>query len=375
MKTINPPMKQLEMKGKRQELREQITHLVYRLGSGARLPRVTEMCRDFNVAPNTLNHALRQVEEEGLIRRQQGVGIFVNELTDNWLSQAPLALVCQPSFFRSSGHSPVWDLLLEMFQAHAEKSGTPFDCHFSRAEGVHPPLAAAFMNAIENREIGGVLGVGLPQAGATWIMSHGVPVVNLFGPGNVSVMLDEVGLINTCVDTLVRQGCRKIALWMPIHVDGIINQTQTRFEEALRAHKLEVFTELIDIGEGWIHELSRNVPPVTEQGLQTALRFFERPRDEWPDGVVIGDDTMTRGALMALRQLKLKAGRDVLIASHANAGSPTLMGEEGLSLVEIDPAEMVSAMFERIERLMHSPLSDPKKEEVINISARLRHST
>jgi DNA-binding LacI/PurR family transcriptional regulator len=370
MKITRPPLKQLELKGKRQELCEQITHLVYRLGSGERLPRVAEMCRDFNVAPNTLNHALREVEEQGLITRRRGAGIFVAEISTNWTSRAPLALICRPSFFRSSGHSPIWDLLLEMIQQHAAKSGAHFDCYFSREEGVKPPLSATLMRAIERREIGGVLGVGLPEAGAVWIMSHGVPVVNLFGPGHVVIMLDSGGMIQMCVDALQRQGCRRIALWMtaPYHRRTDVGA----FKSALSSHGLEVLPELIEVGESGPKQLSLSAPSGCEQGFTTALQVFGRPRPEWPDGIVIGDDTMTRGALMAMRRMKLKAGRDVLVASHANAGSPVLMGEEGLSLAEFDPAEIVAEMFKHIERLMRHLPEDLNKQEAVDISAHLR---
>jgi DNA-binding LacI/PurR family transcriptional regulator len=62
---------------------------------------------------------------------------------------------------------------------------------------------------------------------------------------------------------------------------------------------------------------------------------------------------MARGALVTLDQQGIKVGRDIKIATHANRGSDVLRGhEKHITRLEIDPAEIASAMFAMLERLI-----------------------
>jgi len=107
-----------------------------------------------------------------------------------------------------------------------------------------------------------------------------------------------------------------------------------------------------------------------EQGYRTATEVFGAPRREWPDGIVVTDDMMTRGALVALQNMGVRVGEDVEIATHANRGSKALLGyDHRLTLVEVDPARVVSKMFGLLETLMDGGL--PAKR-LYTITPRLR---
>ena len=389
-------MQRVDLKSKPDMVRARIIDLANRLGPGARLPRVAQMCRDFDVALNTLNLALRDVEEAGLITRRRGAGIFVTKKTKEWTSKAPLALICRPSLFQGSGHSPFWDLLMEIIQVRAEKSGVPCDCYFSREKGAHPPLPAGVVKAIEEHHIGGVFGVGLPKAGSHWIMEQGVPVVNLFSPGNVTVLLNPAQTLRLGVQALREKGCRRIRIvfWMPTESAKTPEQAQAHYQEQ-RLFFEQALPELSELQQPELQQQELQQPELlpmdeahypwmngaegmrlssTEQGFETARHIFQKPRDQWPDGIMINDDLMTHGFLMALRQMKLQAGRDIQIATHSNKGTPLLMGEDDLIRVEVDPEEVVAAMFERMENLLRQTPDaiQKKEEEQIIISAHLR---
>jgi DNA-binding LacI/PurR family transcriptional regulator len=71
------------------------------------------------------------------------------------------------------------------------------------------------------------------------------------------------------------------------------------------------------------------------------------------DAILFNDDTIARGAVLALRRLGACPGRDVQIATAANKGSPVLEGmEDGLILLEIDPAEQTRAAIEMLTVLI-----------------------
>ena len=91
-----------------------------------------------------------------------------------------------------------------------------------------------------------------------------------------------------------------------------------------------------------------------------------------PDGLVILDDMMARGALVALSKRGQRPGSDVKIATHVNAGSTALHGyEDDLSLIEVNPAHIVSAMFSMLETLMAGEIPD---EPVVSIRPQLRQT-
>lgn len=381
MKKIHHEMRQLDMKSKREALSDQIARLACRLGAGARLPRALEMCREFNVATHTLNHALREVEAQGLITRRRGAGIFVTESAARLQNHAPIALICRPSLFRMAGHSPIWDVLVEMIQKRAEAMEIHFDCYFSREPGSVPPLSPAVQNAIEERHVGGILGVGLPEEGAFWIMSRGVPVVNLFSRGNVTVNIEEESLVRLGVEALHRRGCRRVALWLsvpPLEDQNQVLASQRRvknsFDATTKELGLTLFPKLIEDNITLLKAATGTVPLTEEQGFALAQRVFGKPRAQWPDGIVLTEDTTTSGALEAMAEMGIVVGRDVYIASHTNAGSPLLRGKN-LDLVEVDPQEIVSAMFAHIERLMSEPPDDWQKEEQVFIPASLHEAT
>jgi DNA-binding LacI/PurR family transcriptional regulator len=126
------------------------------------------------------------------------------------------------------------------------------------------------------------------------------------------------------------------------------------FQQALQEHGLPFLPQLLRHG----YQLAAGERQTVrqshqEQGFHFAQEVFSGPRKWRPDGVVIADDMMTHGALIALDKLKVRAGTDLKIATHANRGSMVLLGrEDDLTLIEIDPAEIVQAMFDMLETLM-----------------------
>ena len=87
------------------------------------------------------------------------------------------------------------------------------------------------------------------------------------------------------------------------------------------------------------------------------------------DGLLCEDDMFTRGALAALHQASISLNDGLLIASHANKGSSALKSyEEHLILLEINPEEVVDAMFTLLEPMMKNKAALPQK---IYIKARL----
>jgi DNA-binding LacI/PurR family transcriptional regulator len=146
------------------------------------------------------------------------------------------------------------------------------------------------------------------------------------------------------------------------------------FKQALQKHNLAYNPEWVWQLDSLTDQVPVDAEPNQEQGLRAAREVFNRKGKtstrEVPDGLVIDDDMMTRGALAAFDKLGIRAGSDIKIASHTNRGSTVLTGyEDELTLIEVDPAEIVQAMFDMLEILM-----DGRKpaSKVLSVKPQLR---
>jgi GntR family transcriptional regulator len=50
-----------------------------RLITGAQLPTVRSLAGDLKINPNTISHAYRELENNGIVKTQQGTGTFISE--------------------------------------------------------------------------------------------------------------------------------------------------------------------------------------------------------------------------------------------------------------------------------------------------------
>lgn len=328
-----------------------LRELAHQRGAMAKLPTTAELRQQLGVSIATLDGALREMEQQNVICRKHGSGIYVSPLL-----QRSIALICDPTYFRGASHSPFWDLLVEESERRASRKNEAFSLHFSaptRKSG--GGLQAGLLREVGEGRVQGVLSVStsefiMEQLGET------VPLVRFGSQGRWHIKLDYGRLIEMGVAELAQQGCRRLGLWLPGFLAefsdpaGAPARTEIEiFRAALTSQHLEFHSALVQLGSDDEHQ--RIVPQ--EQGYAIARRVFEQPQHTWPDGIVIADDMMTQGALVAMQKLGVRAGVDVKIASHANRGSTVLAGrEDELTLIEFDPAEMVGAMFEMLEILM-----------------------
>ncbi len=181
------------------------------------------------------------------------------------------------------------------------------------------------------------------------------------------------------VESLAAQGCRRIGLLTSFgflrNLEPPITVDRDAYRETLHRLNLEFRPEWIweQRMEGWPAVVPESFGQWEEQGHQAmAALFAARQTGSAPDGLVITDDGMARGALTAARQMGLVVGRDIYIATQANKGSPVLkFCEEPMTLLEVDPIEIVEAMFAMLERLMER--GAPPQQAVLIKPRRVEH--
>ena len=330
------------------------------IGGGCKLPTVLELCGKLDVAKATVNSALDELQDEGILRRRRGSGIYVSEQID----QKCIALVFGKNIF-STNQSPFCSMVLERSReraaSHDETFSFFFDIPLAGGEQTYP-VHLDLADAFERNRLHGVLLVSwrsLEQVG--WLKAQGVPVVTLTASpmGSNCVGPDYSALVRMGARALAGQGCRRIGLISALDLLGDGKLQTAVFREELTELGLPEHD-----GQIWLHpdtetsEMSQMSHE--EQGYWALMKLLETDRNAL-DGVVINDDMMARGALAAARKLGLTVGSELKIATHANKGALTLTGHEShITRLEVDPDKLVEAMFGILERLMAGGKSSRK---------------
>jgi len=362
---------------KTQALSTYLTELANKLGPDARLPTMQELCNELQVSVVTLNRALSELEAKNIIERKHGVGIFVSPQ----LNHKTIGLVYDHDIFGTTA-SPFGSLLVEEARNRAASGSEKFSVYFAMPSKEGLPLHDDLVEAVRARRLNGILFVSEQHPHAVeWLLRQNVPLVALsYKPvAPWRVMIDHAEAVRLGVESLATQGCRRIGLWIPLGVG--LGRTQgapsfpelDAFRQTLQKHKLPFKPQ-------WVWEnqnLSDALPAQTvetkqEQGYRAVNDVFGsgQATQDTPDGLIIMDDMMTRGAVVAFQKLRLHPGTDIKIATHTNRGASILQGYEGdLTFIEIDPAEIVQAMFGMIETLM---VGGTPPEPTIAIKPKLR---
>lgn len=355
-----------------QEVCGRLTDLAHQLGPDAKLPTVLQLRDRLGVSIATLNSVLAELETQRVVRRRHGVGIYV---APN-IQQHRVALICDPSFFHVVGTSPFWGILVEHVRRRAEAEREAFSFHFAleasernsadsssdELTATTPALPEGMLEDLRGGRIDAVLGVGLPQQTSDWIEREGIPFVAFAGPGKYIVGLDSNEIIRQGVASLCDQGCQRIAFWSVIAphryvVPDADSKSVALFKRILSDNNRAFDPDLVWDNQhlipsgGGMHTLSHQ-----EQGYHAAMELFgpHTSPGDWPDGIFSTDDMATQGLLTALQRLGIRVGEGVKIVTHANAGSPALLGwEDRLTRLEVDPAEIVGGMFNMVEDLLH----------------------
>ncbi|HEX9995559.1 MAG TPA: GntR family transcriptional regulator [Abditibacterium sp.] len=367
------PPKKLAYATKTQALSAHISDLAYKLGPGAKLPTMQQLSADLGISVMTLNRALSELEAQNIVVRRQGSGTYVNEK----LGLKTVGLVYDRELIGSSV-SPFGELLLREAGRRADEHGEKFSLYLSEPSPSGLPVHDDLSEDIRERKMSGLLLMSHHGAAIKWLVKQKLPLVSLsylpLTPYRVRIHHAQTAYLGAL--ELARRGAKKIALWTPAGVGIGRARDENSFEE------LDFFRRALDeSGVKFDEKLVFNLENLSddlksgssnqEQGLDAAYSVFApENRENWPDGVVILDDMMTRGALTAMSQIGVVPARDVLIATHTNCGSQTLFGyDKSLVFLDIDPAEVAAAMFEMLETLMSGQTPEA---DVVSIAPRLR---
>ena len=347
------------------QLSERLQQMALQGGAGARLPSMPELRRDLGVSMTTLSATVAELESQGVIERRRGVGLFVTQRASELVART-LVLVVSPRLM-GAGHAPFWDVLVRIVEGRARQSGQKIEFHFALSDSSHTPAASGrewlhkgLAEAIESGAVAGVFLVDTPLEVSEWIEACGVPTVTYAGPGRCAVSHDRPEFLRRGIAALLAAGCHRIGVWgaSQLWTGGAAMQSVDEFLADEWGAQLNGVQLLPTQSPSQTATLTAR-----EAGWQLAHRVFASDnRADWPDGVLIDNDVLTRGALVALRKAGVSIGDDLVIVSHANRDTDVLADtEDELIRLEYDPAAIVAQMFAIMEKRWQAEPTAPQR--------------
>ena len=360
---------------KGQILRNGLRALISRHESGARLPTVAQLCNRFNVSIVTLDRALHALEQEEIVQRKHGSGIFVART----IGQKTIGIVYD---FDAShpGAPPFFPVFIREIQARAAAKNERVRFYFNVSPGkTGAPSCEVLLNDIQAHRLHGIIFIDteISRLG-DWFAKQTIPCATFTRRSAIPwrIQIDYARLINCGVRALIKQGCRRIGLLaFPWADQTDSDKNLNAFRKAMAQADLPVRPEFIVIPfkkpyRGAISKQSfEEAAFCAINDLLVGVQSRTGRTIGFPDGFVSVDDTLTRGALMAFQKNGFTVGRDILVATHANVGSPALLGfENDVTLLQIVPALIVDELFKMLEDRMNGKST---KNSVVFITPRL----
>lgn len=334
------------------EIYQRLYALALEKGPDAQLPTVRVLCESLTTTRVTLREALTLLEAEHIIYTKNRQGIFVSPRIYH---KSVHILFSSHSF--AAPASPFWSMLWMQLEQEAQQRANFKNeiCTFhlvKPTDNADYSIPEAVETLLQTERADGVLAIGLQSSEKGMLNGEGLPCVTFAGEGEYTIYLDFAEFGRMATETLLRQNCKRMGWWaynVPSHPLEKMSNVQT-FRQLLQEYKRPLYPELIRVP---------HVPPLRsslslqEQGYLLAREVFEGPFSLRPDGLVISDDMMTDGALVAFDELGIRVGHDICVVSHGNTGSPILFGRtKHMTIIEYDPAMLAQAMFSTLDTLM-----------------------
>lgn len=341
-----PPKK--PERGRLPQIVADLKQLATTKGAGAKLPTLRQLAKRFDVSQATVVRALERLEADQVLVRRHGSGIYVTE----GHGRAKILVLFEASMMISV--SPVWDMImrgvLRPFSDHPES----VTVHM-----VSPPLTPTsrpsardqlptwLWSEIEAGKFAAMIAIGVDENVVWEIDRAGLKSASFATAGRFVMQLSEPELCQLGLQELLRMGCRKIAMF-DVSDPSIVEFART----ILRSQGVSLWASGAG-GKQFIFPQDQRARVGT--AFEAAIRTLGpdvSPEDR-PDGALMIDDIYAQNFILGMRSMGLQPGKDLMIATHSNLGSPTLLGYESeIIRLEYDIQMLIDGLVYAAKSLM-----------------------
>ena len=337
-------------------IRKSLVDFCEALGPGGKLPTVRALSSELAASTSTLDRVMADLEREGRIVRRHGSGVFVATPKKS----NAIALVSGVDPF-AVGQSPFYPIVGDLIRKGVLDSGRDFkfylDPHFEK----HGMLSRMdFLNDLKDGALLGAVFMATAHPDIFTQMNElGFPYVGLTdSPLSIRrYYVDSPSLVDLGVEKLAQSGCKRLCLLTWDGFGSQVEECHGNFKRALLRNGLP----LLD-GAIWTRKEIRSddeVIPRQHFGSLAAKSFF-RLDSKLFDGMLCTDDMLCSGALSSLRDFSVSPGDGLLVATHANRGSPVLaLAGRGVIKLEVDTQALAADVLGALEELIGGKAVEP----------------
>jgi len=345
----------------REQIRDHVREIILsgQMKPGDRIPSTADLARQWATHVPTVHAALSGLVKEGLLDRYPGKGTYVAERTR--------ALTCVGIYYGED----IWTkrvsaFLLSLHAALKEqltRMGIQTDVWIdTRSSAEQTDAWLPLERAATQHRIQAVIATCVDWPHMKWLDRLAVPVSYL-STANVAnkVTFDQRQLAELSLRRLAEQGCRSVGLisGVPSNVldaDGSPNDI-TYF---LRTF-LHVAGELgLTIRDSWMrlaeHEHALRGVPRAQYGYRQFRALWDQP--EHPDGLLVDEDAVAAGALMALVELGVRVPEELKLVLHKNEGVDLLCPVPATFAVS-DETQLAGALIEQVQKQFRGERCEP----------------
>ena len=301
---------------------------------GEKIPTVAQLIKRHRVSRTSVIHAIRLLEQEGLISPQVGRGTFVR---DRHL-RGEIAVVLSRDLLAQQS-SPYYRMVASQIMAGIKdiSSQCRGRLHLASLPGRYgqPPADLDLLDDQVLLQLAGVFTFHrLFDVGQQLAQRH-IPLVSM-ASGNdqlPAVRFDRLHGYRLALQHLRQAGAQRVAVLS-------VNLPDFPFYERWSA----IERIAADVGLGVINMLGTSGTPHGGDVEQIGQTLFHALLDgpDAPDAVFVSDDMLCRGVLWAALERGIRFPQDLMLVSFANRNLP-LPTTQPVTTVEFDPVELAAA--------------------------------
>ena len=329
-----------------QHFRHQI--LTGALKAGEQLPAQTELARQFQVSPVTVQRSLDILARQGFIRTHRRSGTFVAERLPH-LHRYGLVFVDTPE------NPDTWTLFHTAIANEGTKLARRNGIRMAAYHGVDGHVDSGdyqqLLDDVREGTLGGIILAAYPSAllSTPLLQNPDLPRVAIMGlppiAGIPRVFGDIEQLVDRALDYLAAQGRRRVAIVAP---HGMYTHCPGHFLPALRQRGLPA-------EPWWIQIIDRRPPEAANHCICLLMRPGQTDR---PDGLLVLDDHLVEHACAGLVAAGVRVPDDVTVVAQCNFPWPP-PAVLPVKRIGFDVGHMLAACVDSINRQRRGETVEP----------------
>ncbi|MFW6039400.1 MAG: substrate-binding domain-containing protein [bacterium] len=329
---------------------------------GQCIPSEPQLCEQLGVSRETVRRAVGNLVRDGMLETRPGYGHVVCSLQP----RRTVAVLLNRDLF-TPAPTPFIPLVLRAVREELQRRGCRMLLHGPSA-GAYSALEGDYSRLerdIRRRAFAGLLGLAWPhspdaepeaavvdQRVCEALTAKKIPYAMLSDyPLEASTGTDyhAIGYLGT--RHFLEQGLNRVGLLI-----GQPSSGDLVWEEVLRGYKAALTEARLAIRDDWVLRLPSEAA-LGEQSGYEAFRAWWRGTDQ-PQAMVVGDDTLAKGAMVAAVEAGVRIPEQLQFASLAIKGGCTFFPRPFVRL-EMDPAAYARHVVDQLLMMLDSDDATP----------------